>query len=151
MTKQFRHAGVAFRYPDDWTLEPEDHDDGWGLSLYSPGTAFVTLRCYRSNLPIEELAETVLATMRQEYKQLDAEARVETIDGQMALGHDLEFLSLDASNLCKVRSIYTDAGTLLFLGQTSEIDPISYEPAINAILASLRFEDGETADTDEGP
>ncbi len=148
MTKHFHHAGVAFRYPDDWDLEPEDHEDGWGLSLQSPGTAFLTMQCHRSNPPIEDLAEAALAAMRAEYPQLDAEARVDTVAGQMALGHEMQFLSLDATNTCWTRCLYTEAGTLLILCQTSDVDPGRYEPILRAIVASLQLDEDEDDEND---
>jgi hypothetical protein len=150
MSKQFHHAGVSFEYPDNWLLEPEDHDDGWGLSLYSPGTAFVTIRCHRSMPTIEELAETALAAMRAEYPDLEAEPRVESLAGQMALGHDMQFMSLDLTNIAWTRSLYTDAGTLLILGQTSDADPGGYEPVLRGILTSLRLEEPATEGEPEG-
>jgi hypothetical protein len=141
MSKQFHHAGVAFTYPDGWKLEPEDHDDGWGLSLHSPATAFVSIRCHRSSPTIEELAETVLAILRAEYPGLEAEPRVESIAGQMALGHDMQFMTLDLTNTAWTRCFYTDAGTLLILGQTTDIDPEGSEAILRGILTSLRLED----------
>jgi len=146
MPKVFRHAGVRFEYPDDWDLEPEDHDDGWGLSVHSPGTAFATVRCYRANPPIEELAEGALAAMRAVYPELEAQTRVETVGGLPAVGHDMEFVSLDATNAAWTRCLYTDAGTLLLLCQVSDLDPAGYEAALRALVASVRIEEEEAAE-----
>ena len=141
--KQFHHAGVSLAYPEDWTFEPEDHDDGWGLSLYSPGSAFLTVRCHRSTPTVEELAEAALAVMRGEYPDLEAEPRVESLGGQMALGHDMQFISVDLTNTAWTRALYSDAGTLLFLCQTTDRDPGHYEPVLRAILLSLRIDEAE--------
>ena len=37
---EFSRDGITFKYPGNWTLERADTDDGWTVSVQSPGTAF---------------------------------------------------------------------------------------------------------------
>jgi hypothetical protein len=139
MLKEFTKEGISFRYPDDWKLEQEEGDEGWTLSLQSPGTAFMTLTC-DSGLPsIEEMAGTALEALRSEYPSLEAESVVENMAGEMAVGHDMNFFSLDLPITAWTRSFYADAGTMLILCQTSDLEQA--EPALRAICASMTVQE----------
>jgi hypothetical protein len=59
----------------------------------------------------------------------------------MAVGHDVEFFSLDLSVTAWTRCFYGLAGTVLVLCQVSGADDEEYEPALRAICASMRSEE----------
>jgi hypothetical protein len=140
MDRQFDEDGVSFRYPDDWRLEREEDEDGWAVTLHSPGTAFALVRLDRSMPPAEDVATTVLEALRSDYPDLEAEPCVDMLAGEMAVGHDMQFLSLDLSNTCRTRVIYAAAGTLLVLCQVNDLEEEERDPALRAICASLRAE-----------
>jgi hypothetical protein len=141
MPAAFDEGGIRFQYPDNWKLEREDSDTGWTVSLQSPGTAFVMV-CLREDLPsTDELAEAALDALREEYPELEADDRTESIAGQPAVGHDIRFFSLDLTNTCWTRSFYTPGGTVLVMCQTSDLDLEKNEPVLRAICASLEVED----------
>ena len=138
MPRVFREGSLSFRYPDNWQLEREDNDHGWTVSVYSPGTAFLTLTLDTDYPDSERVADTVLEAMRSEYPELEADERAEQVAGQWAVGHDLSFFSLDLTNTCWTRSFDCPDGTALLLCQVSDIDT-SEEPVLRAICASLRI------------
>ncbi len=140
MSKHFQEDGVSFTYPESWRLEREEAEDGWTVAVQSPGTAFLTVTLDTRTPALEDVAETVLEALRSDYPNLEAEPRVETLAGQMAVGHDIEFFSFDLTNTCWTRSLYTDAGTLLLLCQTSDLELEEYGPILRAICASLKVE-----------
>jgi hypothetical protein len=141
MIAQFEDSGIRFRYPDTWTLEREENDDGWTVSLQSPGTAFLML-CVREDLPsADELADATLEALREDYPDLEADDCVDTVAGQPAVGHDIRFFSFDLTNSCWTRSFYTARGTVLLLCQTSDLELEEAEPIFRAIRASLTVED----------
>src|SRR5207302_3445412 len=45
---------------------------------------------------------------------------LETINGHRAVGHDVEFISLDMTNSCTIRCFRTPRRTVLLFGQWSE-------------------------------
>jgi hypothetical protein len=141
MVQHFEHEGISFRYPAGWCLEREDADGGWGVSLQSPGTAFLVLRCDESMPTMEEMAETALEALRTEYPELEADACVERLAGQMAVGHDIQFFQFDLTNTCWTRSFYSDAGTVLVLCQASDLETDTYVPVLKAVCASLKLEE----------
>jgi len=137
MPKEFRDGALSFRYPDNWQIEREDNDHGWTVSVYSPGTAFLTLTLDTDYPDSERVADTVLEAMRSEYPELEADERAEQVAGQWAVGHDLSFFRLDLTNTCWTRSFDCPDGTALLLCQVSDIDTAE-EPVLRAICASLR-------------
>ena len=112
------------------------------MSLQSPDTAFIVISLDEDMPPIEEVAETVVETLRADYPDLEAEACVDTVAGQMAIGHNIEFMSLDLTNTCWTRSFDCPDGTALLLCQVSDIDA-PQEPILRAICASLRVAGAE--------
>ena len=142
MLKEFSFEGVSFRYPSDWKLKREEGDEGWTVTLESPGiTAFLTLTCDSTPRTIEEMAGAALEALRSVYPTLEAESAVESVAGQMAVGHDINFFSLDLVVTCWTRSFYCDAGTVLLLCQSSDLELEESEPALRAICASLTVEE----------
>lgn len=141
MAAEFEDGGIRFRYPDDWSLEREDNDTGWTVSLQSPGTAFMMV-CLREDLPTpEQLADAALGALREEYPELEADERIESVAGQPAVGHDIRFFSFDLTNTCWTRSFYGAEGTVLVLCQASDLELEEHEPTLRAICASMQVEE----------
>ncbi|MFO0926960.1 MAG: hypothetical protein U0736_07950 [Gemmataceae bacterium] len=141
MRQDFFRDGLSFHYPDDWRLELEPTADGWTATVQSPGTAFAVIQLDRTLPEPAEMVRQALETLRGEYPTLDAEATIDTIAGEMALGHDIEFISLDMVNSCRTRAFYGLAGTVFVLCQSSGVDPEDYDPALRGIIASMRSEE----------
>src|SRR5260370_2658988 len=141
MPSTFEREGISFRYPESWRLEPEETDGGWTVLLQSPGTAFLMLT-FDDNMPAtEEIAGAALAALCEEYPTLEAEERADTLAGQMAVGHDLTFLSLDLTHTCWTRSFQSETGTILVLCQTSDLELAEYGAVLEVVCASLRVEE----------
>ena len=139
--KQFQEDGIAFQYPENWRLDRESTDEGWTVLVQSPDTAFLVVS-FDPNLPTtEEMAETALEALREDYPELESEPHVDTLAGQMAVGHDVRFFSFDLTNTCWIRSFYGDAGTVLVMCQSNDLELEQNEPIIRAICASMRVEE----------
>ena len=137
----FQADGIRFQYPDSWRLTREDAETGWTVSVESPETAFFMLTFDDQMPEVGLVAQTVLDALRADYPELEAEDAVESIAGQPALGHDIRFFSLDLTNTCRTRSFYSDAGTILVMWQTNDLELDDVEPVFRAICASLRVEE----------
>ena len=140
MAAQFEDGGLRFRYPENWRLEREEDDTGWTVSLQSPQTAFVVVSCDGSMPSAEDVAQITLEALQSEYPNLEADPAVETLAGQMAVGHDIRFFSFDLTNTCWTRSLYSESGTLLVLCQANDLELDDYEPVMRAICSSLEVE-----------
>lgn len=142
MIRTFERDGIRFQYPANWVLETEDGGDGeWSVSVQSPETAFLlmTLRPDADNAA--ELADQTLAALKAEYKELDETNAVGTFAGQLAIGHDIDFLTLDIPVTCWTRCSQTLAGPLLVMCQVTELERERNEPVLRAICASMTIED----------
>jgi hypothetical protein len=141
MVAQFEESGIRFKYPENWQLEREESDAGWTVSVQSPDTAFLML-CLRQDMRnIGELADTALETLREDYPDLEADACVDSVAGQPAVGHDIRFFSFDLTNTCWIRSFHSSQGTVLLMCQFNDLESDKNEPVLRAMCASLELED----------
>jgi hypothetical protein len=141
MVETFEDDGIRFRYPENWRLEREDTDIGWTVVVQSPDTAFAMISLNDESPSVETTAEAALATMREEYPDLDADSCVDSIAGRPAVGHDIRFFSLDLTNTCWIRSFYCSRGTIVVLCQVNDLELETNEPVLRAICASLEVDD----------
>lgn len=141
MAQEFFEAGVAFTFPDNWTLEREDLSEGWSVTVQSPSTAFFFL-CFREDSPdCNDLITQTLNDMTELYPDLEAEPGLSRLAGRSAVGHDIRFFSFDLTNSCWTRCFAATAGTILILWQVNDLEAEEYESALRAIGASLRVGD----------
>jgi hypothetical protein len=141
MVAEFDAPGIRFKYPENWQLEREDNEAGWTVSVQSPETAFLML-CLREDMPsTDQLADTALAALREEYPDLDADHCVDSLAGQPAIGHDIRFFSFDLTNTCWIRSFYCSRGTVAVMCQVNDLELDTNEPVLRAICASLEVDD----------
>jgi hypothetical protein len=141
MTRQFEERGVRFQYPENWRLERAEDESGWSVSLQSPNTAFMLISVNEEMPSADQVAQTALEALRSEYPELEADDCVDTVAGQPAVGHDIQFFSLDLTNTCWTRSFYCDSGTVLVLWQANDLELPSCEPVLRAITASLEVDE----------
>lgn len=143
MIQTFERDGVRFQYPANWTVETGDGEtDGeWVVSVQSPETAFLLVSLRPEADTPADLADLTLESLKAEYKELDATNAVETLAGQAAIGHDIDFLTLDTAVTCWTRCVDTLAGPLLLMCQTSEHDRARNEPVLRAVFASLTIDE----------
>ena len=134
--------GIRFEYPADWELEVSDDGPRTTVSLESSeGLAFTLVTLDDSRPAPADLADEALAAMRDEYPGLDAAPALEMIDGHRAVGHDLEFISLDLVNCCAIRCYRTPRRTVLVFGQWSDLDDAEPESLLRAVYGSLEETD----------
>lgn len=139
--KLFARDGLSFQYPEAWKEEFEPGPDGWTLTLQGPGSAFGVVRLDRNLPEPSEMLEAALEAWRSEYRDVEVQPAMETIAGDVAMGHEVEFLGMDLPVLCWTRSFYGPAGTVLVLCQLSDKEREESEPALRAITATMRVED----------
>jgi len=130
--------GVCFRYPEDWEVEVSDEGDITTVALQAPdGLAFALVTVDESRPAPATVADEVLEVMREEYPTLEASPALETIGGHPAVGHDVEFISLDMTNACAIRCFRTARRTVLVFGQWSDIEDEETSDGITAVRRSL--------------
>jgi hypothetical protein len=141
MISTFDRDGVTLQYPTNWTLEFEPDGEGWTAAIHSPETAFVLVGLRPDLDSPAELADEVLETLRNEYQELDSTSVVESLAGRPAIGHDVDFLTLDTAVMCRTRCLDTATGPLMVMSQVSKYDAEKNDLVLRAICASLRVTD----------
>jgi MFS family permease len=89
----------------------------------------------------EQVAEEALAALKAEYPGLEPIEATGTVAGAPAIGHDIDFLTLDTTITCWTRCIDTTGGPLLVMGQVSEYDRERNEPVLRAVFASVELDE----------
>jgi len=141
-TTFYDDRGVRFEYPDDWEQDVTDDGPRTTVSVQSPsGLAFALVTVDDDSPAPAELADEALAALRDEYPTLDAAPALETIGGQRAVGHDVEFVSLDLPNSCAIRCFRTPRRTVFVLAQWSDLEGEGAEAALQALRRSLEETD----------
>jgi hypothetical protein len=148
MISYFDRDGLQFQYPNNWKLELEesglefDEDAAvvaWTAVLQSGDLAFLLVSLRPDAASASELADQTLAALREEYPELDATNVVVSFAGLPAIGHDIDFLTLDTAIVCRTRCVDTLAGPLLVMTQVSEFDRDKNELVLDAMCQSMRI------------
>jgi hypothetical protein len=135
--------GIRFEYPADWELDETDDGPRFTVSVQSPsGLAFALVTVDDDRPAPVELTDEALAALKDEYPTLDAFPALETIDGHKAIGHDVEFISLDLNNACAIRAFRTPRRTVFVLAQWSDdLEGEEAESALKGLRRSLEETD----------
>src|SRR5262249_46153055 len=122
MSAEFRESGIRFQYPENWTAQRDEIDNGWIVEVQSSDKGLLML-CLRTDMTLwAELLEQSLDDLRADYPELEAETAVSQIAGQDATGYDVRFFSFDFTNTCTMRSFLCRAGTVMVLWQVTDVD-----------------------------
>jgi hypothetical protein len=134
--------GIRFEHPGDWEVEVTDDGPRVTATVQSPGgLAFALVTVDEDRPAPAALADEALAALRDEYPTLDAVPALETIDGHKAIGHDVEFSSLDMNNAGVIRAYQTPRRTVFLLAQWSDLEGDEAEDALKALRRSLEETD----------
>jgi hypothetical protein len=135
MPGNFEGFGIAFLYPDSWTLEMDE--EARTASLESPEGAFFTVSKFENSSEAEAAVERAVAAMQHEYDEVEREAVHKSLAGLELTGTELRFVFLDLIIASQLWA-WTQAGhTYLVQIQAEDRDHERLEPVFNAMLTSL--------------
>jgi hypothetical protein len=144
MTEVYMDRGVRFEYPGDWELEVTDDGPLTTVAIQAPGGLAFALITVDDSCPAPaEVADQALEALREEYPVLDATPALETINGHPAVGHDIEFISLDMTNSSSIRCFRTPRRTVLLFGQWSDLVSDESDATLGAVRRSFEETDRE--------
>jgi hypothetical protein len=142
LTGLYDDHGIRFQYPSNWEIEETGEGAVTTVSVQSEsGLAFALVSIDDSCPEPAELADQALAAMREEYPTLDVFPVRETLGGYRAIGHDIEFTSLDMNNACAIRCFRTPRHTVMVFGQWSDLEGEGAELVLRAVRESLEETD----------
>ena len=137
----YQDHGIRFLFPENWRLDQSRHRGGVTISVQSPATGFWSITLESRRVEPQAAADAALKALQDEYSVLDFEEVNEEIGSRVAVGFDVNFLSLDLSNTTWIRAFRGPNCTALLLYQTSDLELESMEPVLRAIRTGLEFAD----------
>ncbi len=140
MLRTVARDGISFRFPNRWTMDEESAETLWTITLYASKTAWLIVSLRTDAEEPTQVADQTLAAFQSEYQELDSQPALESIASIPAVGHDIDFFSLDTPIACSTRVIATPSGPLLFLAQADEDEWPEFEKQVHALFASVQIE-----------
>jgi len=134
----FDRFGLAFDYPDNWSLDTEDSEGRFAaVSVQSPEGAFWSVSGHAPGGDPAELATAFVTQMREEYRELDAEEAEDEVAGRRLPGFDLNFYCLDLTNTAEVRTLSTETAIYLIICQAEDREWEEVAAVFDAITTSF--------------
>lgn len=143
---EFNRFGLSFQYPDNWSVDVSDAAGRHAaVAVYSPGGGFWSVSGHTAGGPPDELAQAVVAQMRDEYRDLDAEPVTDHVRGRVLPGYDMNFYCLDLTNTAQVRTVTAGGAVYLLFCQAEDREWDVIAPVFAAMTASFvaRLTDAE--------
>ncbi len=138
MPAQFRRLGIAFQYPDNWTLDDSDALLGrHSVTVYSPGGAFWSVAIHSSSAEPAQLTAAAVEAMKKEYGWLEAEETHETIAGHDLQGYNLAFYYLDLISTATIRVARFSHSNYIIFCQAEDREFEQLQMVFQAITTSL--------------
>ena len=131
----FDRFGLAFDFPDDWSIEVDDDESG--VTSTSPGGGFWSVSAYSDAGSPEELATAVADQMRQEFRDLDVEPADDEIAGRHLAGYDFNFYCLDLTNTATVRALDSEGRAYVLFCQADDREWDRIAPIFAAMTTSF--------------
>lgn len=138
MPAEFHKLGLAFQYPENWTLDEQDALAGReSVTVVSPGGAFWSVSIHPPGTDPQKLAKAAVKAMREEYTDLEAEAVHDSIAGRPLVGYELNFYYLDLTNTAEIRCLAMEQATYSIFCQAEDREYAQARPVFLAMLHSL--------------
>jgi hypothetical protein len=138
MPAKYEKMGIAFQYPENWTLDEEDAVAGTpSVTVYSPGGGFWTVALHPRSADPARLAQAAVTAMKEEYEGLETQAAQETMKDHELQGFDLNFFYLDLINTARIRTVRLRHATYSVFCQAEDREFERVERVFAAMTASL--------------
>ena len=119
----FERNGIAFDYPDNWTVETTGNPaNGLEVTVSAPAGAFWSINSQPAGSDPHQLTDAIIGEMRQEYPNLDSEPMTEDVFGRPLSGADLNFYCLDLTNTAEIRCLETPLACYVVFCQAEDRD-----------------------------
>ena len=134
----FNRFGLAFDYPDNWSIDTDESQDRYAAgTVYSPEGGFWSVSGHAAGGDPAELAQAVLDQMRKDYQDLDNEPAADVVAGYSLTGLDMNFYCLDLTNTAQVRTLETSDAIYLIICQAEDREWERVSPVFAAITTSF--------------
>lgn len=137
-TATYERSGLHFLYPENWQLVEDNMDSiPRTIVIQSPDGAFWSVDIHPFSVSREELIETFVQAMKEEYPEIESHPITEEIEGREAVGFDLFFCCMDFVVTSRVRAFQEGHATYLLTYQAEDRDFEKLEVVFKAVTTSL--------------
>ncbi|MEZ6117536.1 MAG: hypothetical protein R3C28_13320 [Pirellulaceae bacterium] len=145
VTATFKGLGIEFNYPANWQISQDDTTDfPRTISVHSPSGAFWSLTMQAGQMLPQVAAHDFKDAISAEYDQVDVTPITVEIDGEDAVGYELDFYCLDFLVTCRVVAFERNGLTLVLCYQGENRDYDQLFPVFEAVTHSLVRNLGES-------
>ena len=138
MPATFDKMGIAFQYPENWTLDEKDAVTGRrAVTVYSPGGGFWTVAQHSHSADPDELVRAAVSAIQQEYEQVETEEIRETVADRELIGCNLNFFYLDLTNTACVRVLPGQRAAYSIFYQAEDREFTAIHRVFEAMTVSL--------------
>ena len=135
--------GIRFRYPAFWELNEEEAANERTITVSSPETSFWSLTIADDKPPPEDMVESAVSALREEYDELDDYSSHVKLAGPDSVARDVEFVCLEMLNSAFLRAVSTDEFSALIYYQGTDLELAETRAILESISSSLQFEGHE--------
>jgi len=139
MVATYDNLGVRFSYPESWQVSDES-ESGWpkAVTLDAPdGAGFWSVSIHFPPVEPEVLAREILAAVRSENPEADADPVFEEIELVETNGFDAHYFYLDLIVVIRIRAFRIGSRTFATLCQAEDRDMDRYDDVFKAISVSM--------------
>lgn len=135
----YQDHGIAFLFPERWTIQEDLTDTHQTVTIQSPGTAFWQAILFPGE-SAAAVVESVLEAFTETYDDLDKYESQAMQSGYPALVCELDFACLDLLSSAVLIAFDTPAQAIVLLYQGEDRELEVRRPQLEAITRSLRVE-----------
>jgi len=141
MPAHFNQYGIAFQYPENWTLDDEEMEDlpeeRHVVTVYSPGGAFWSVTVHPRSADPRKLAKAAAKAMKEEYEGVEVEDACDSCLGNELTGYDFNFIYLDLTNTAQIRSLERPHAVYTIFCQAEDREFEAVRKVFEAMTVSL--------------
>ena len=140
MLELYHAHGIQFRFPDAWKLSEQAHGPEATITVESPDTSFWSLSLFFDGPPPEQVLETAVAALAQDYDEIDVYPAAARLCDRDSLARDAEFVCFELINSAFLRAFRTDDFTALVYYQGTDHELEETRPILERICDSLAWD-----------
>ncbi len=140
MPQVFSGHGIQLEYPEDWLPHEQSSPDEFTLSINSPATSFWSVTLLFDRPSPDEVVESVLEALREEYTEIDVYDSDERLRDSPTVACDVDFVCHELIGSAFLRAVIAPQFTLLVVSQGADFELEETQKQLDQITKSLIWE-----------
>lgn len=146
--KKYHRYGIAFSYPEDWSLQEQSQGTEHLISVSSPETSFWSLGLFFEMPTPEHVVQTVLRALEEDYPEIDVYESSCMVLERPTVSREAEFVCMELLNSVWVRAVQLESFTVLVMYQSTDHELEATRGLLEAITGSLEYDPAPESEDD---